>query len=130
MADPPRTPAAVGAPWRILLVEDSADDAELTTIALRDAGVHCEVHRVYAEATLRTALDEFAPHLVLCDLNLPGFDGEQALAVVRAHPCAARFVFLVGQWRDDTPPASDGLLLKDHLASLPALVRRLLEQPA
>ena len=71
--------------WRILLVEDSADDAELTGIALREAGLHCELRRVYTEAALLAALDDFAPHVVLSDLNLPGFDGERALALVRSH---------------------------------------------
>ncbi|WP_129136914.1 response regulator [Luteimonas sp. YGD11-2] len=120
--------AGAGGPWRILLVDDSRDDAELTEIALRDAGLAFHSRRADTADTVRAALAEFDPHLVISDLNLPGFSGGEALELVRAHDPALPFVFLTGSlFVVDEPPADvHGLLLKDDLAPLPALIRRLL----
>src|SRR3546814_11549215 len=61
--------------WRVVLVDDSADDAELAMIELRHAGIDAECVRVDSEASLLSALDGPAPQLVLSDVNMPGFDG-------------------------------------------------------
>jgi two-component system, OmpR family, response regulator len=114
--------------WRILLVDDCADDAELTTIELRGAGLDFEWQRVDREAPLLQALAGFAPHLVLSDLNMPGFGGRQAFALVREHAPQARFVFLTGAVEENAGlPEADAVLLKHELQVLPGLVRRLME---
>lgn len=82
--------AGVDGPWRILLVDDSRDDAELTEIALRDAGLAFHCRRADTADAVRAALAEFDPHLVISDLNLPGFSGGEALELVRAHDPALR----------------------------------------
>ena len=113
--------------WRVLLVDDSADDAELTMIELRHAGIEADYARADSEASLHAALDRAAPHLVLSDLNMPGFDGPRALAIVRERAPAARFVFLTGAIAEDAVlPEADGVLLKHELHDLPGLVRKLL----
>ena len=114
-------------PWRVLLVDDCADDAELTMIELCGAGIHADFARADSEASLLAALDRAIPHLVLSDLNMPGFDGARALAIVRERAPQARFVFLTGALREDARlPAVDGVLLKHDLLALPGLVRGLL----
>lgn len=113
--------------WRVLLVDDSVDDAELAEYALRKGGLVVECRRACTAAGVEQALREFAPQVVVSDVNLPGFSGAEALAAVRAHDPALPFVFLTGGMApDDTPPPADGLLLKDDLDALPALLRRLL----
>lgn len=113
--------------WRVLLVDDSADDAELTMIELRHAGIDADYLRADSEASLLSALEGPAPQLVLSDVNMPGFDGPRALAIVRERAPAARFVFLTGAIAEDaTLPEADGVLLKHELHELPGLVRRLL----
>jgi two-component system, chemotaxis family, response regulator Rcp1 len=84
---------AVGRPMEILLVEDSLTAARLTIGALRNGGIE---HRLTwlsdgneAVAFLRReGKYARAPHpdLVLLDLMLPGRDGREVLADLRADP--------------------------------------------
>lgn len=75
-------PTAPDSPMlRILLVEDSPDDAELIELALRRAGIRFVAERVETEAGLRESLPRANPHVVLCDYHLPRFSCHGALAV-------------------------------------------------
>ena len=87
---------------RILLVEDSLPDIELTLEALSEAKVANEVTVVRDGAA---ALDylmrrgEHAgaqrPDLVILDLNLPKMDGHEVLAAMRAEPELRRIAVAV-----------------------------------
>ncbi|TQT99909.1 hybrid sensor histidine kinase/response regulator, partial [Xanthomonas perforans] len=68
---------------KILLVEDSPEDAELLSDQLLEAGLDAAFERVDSEPSLRAALDDFQPDIVLSDLSMPGFSGHQALRLVR-----------------------------------------------
>src|SRR5690625_465488 len=122
---------APGQPYRVLLIEDSRDDAELIEIALREGGLAVECHRAWSDATVRAALDGPAAQCVLSDFNLPGFSCMEALALVRAHDPALPFVLLTGSPAaalPEPPPAADAILSKDDLPDLPGLDRRLLQK--
>ncbi|MCY7354580.1 MAG: response regulator [Lysobacter sp.] len=111
---------------RILLIEDSAEDAELTGIELAGAGLRVESIRVDNETALQTVLADFRPQLVLSDIALPGFSAERALQIIRAQTPDARFVIFSGTDQSDHPgvPGIDGWLCKRDAAQLPALIRR------
>ena len=118
-------------PWRVLLVDDSQDDAELAEFALRKAGLDVECLRACTAQEVEQALRGFAPQVVVSDVNLPGFSGVQALALTRAFDPALPFVFLTGGTAPgEAPPPAEGLLLKDDLDALPALLRQLLQERA
>ena len=120
---------APGQPYRVLLIEDSRDDAELIAFALADGGLQADCQRAWSADTPREALRDAAPQLVLSDLNLPGFCAEEALQMVRAHDPRLPFVLLTGTPAIALPeplPGTDGLLSKDDLQQLPDLVRQLL----
>lgn len=75
----------------ILLVEDSTADAELTLIAIRQEWPQVSVHVVDngddALAYLRGEgdhTDAVRPDLILLDLNLPGRDGTEISAILKA----------------------------------------------
>ncbi|WP_202843835.1 response regulator [Luteimonas saliphila] len=122
-------PATPG--WRVLLVDDSRDDAELAEFAMRKGGLAVDCQRVHTGAALAGALRAFAPHAVVSDVNLPGFSGAEALALARAHDPGLPFVFLTGGLAPgEQPPGADGLLLKDDLDALPDVLRRLLGKTA
>lgn len=116
------------APLRVLIVDDSRDDAELTELALRDAGIAVECRRAYGEAGLSGLLRDFRPQLVLSDVNLPGFSGAEAMGLSRAVLPDVPVVFLTGSpigAPGEELPTGDALVFKDELELLPDVVRRL-----
>jgi chemotaxis family two-component system response regulator Rcp1 len=82
--------------FHILLIEDSAADAQIIARALRDDAVP---HVLTVHRDGRSALDSLRrppvadagpgpspPDLILLDLNLPGLDGTQVLAEIKTDP--------------------------------------------
>jgi DNA-binding NarL/FixJ family response regulator len=80
---------------RLLIVEDTAADAELTVHQLRAAGIECSWERVETEEGFREALLS-APDLIISDGTLPGFEGRAALAITLADAPRVPFIFLSG----------------------------------
>jgi PAS domain S-box-containing protein len=67
---------------RLLLIEDSEDDAVLLLHELRRGGYNPTGQRVQTVKELECALDE-SWDLILCDYRMPALDAPTALAVVR-----------------------------------------------
>ncbi|WP_053981341.1 response regulator [Marinagarivorans algicola] len=67
----------------ILMIEDNADNADLATWMLEDAG-YCVTTAQTAEEGL-ALLDKNPYKLVLMDISLPGMDGKQAIQLIRAN---------------------------------------------
>ena len=80
-----------GVPLRVLIAEDSEDDAQLVVRVLRRGGYIPEMRRVDSEADMRTALDAQAWDLIITDHNMPGFDSREALALARQHDTKTPF---------------------------------------
>lgn len=81
---------------RILMLEDSPEDAELIVYELRRGGIGFETVRVATQEEFRRALEEYKPDLILADYRLPGFDGLTALRIVRAVSHEIPFIFVTG----------------------------------
>ncbi|MGH7529533.1 MAG: response regulator [Gemmatimonadales bacterium] len=75
-----------GAPAEILLVEDNANDAELTLRALRQRNLANQLHlcRDGAEALEYVEQTNTIPKVVLLDLKLPKIDGLEVLRRLKA----------------------------------------------
>ena len=73
----------------VLLIEDNADDVELTRLAFAEAGI---AHPLVVAGDGALALDwlqshrDTLPALVLLDLNLPRLDGREVVQAIRADP--------------------------------------------
>lgn len=86
-------PKPNGHPIKILLVEDSPGDVELTQEALRESKIAIDLQVVSdgeeAMAYLHQAppfTDAPRPDLILLDLNLPRKDGREVLAEIKSNP--------------------------------------------
>jgi diguanylate cyclase (GGDEF)-like protein len=132
--DQPTQEGAAGA-LRVLLIEDSASDAQLAIWRLREAGYTCSYECVVNEAQMRAALRAGLPDLILSDFSLPGFDGMSALAIARAEAPDVPFIFLSGTIGEER--AIEALkrgaidyVLKGNPKRLGPAVKRALEESA
>lgn len=119
---------------RILLLEDSTQDAELLQRELRRGGVSFVARRIETRTALVEQLEEFQPDLVVSDYLLPSFDGLAALEIVRAHSPELPFILMsgyIGEERavDALKSGATDFLLKTTLSGrlIPA-VRRAMQE--
>ena len=118
-------------PLRLLLIEDSEDDALLILRELTRNGFHVDHTRVDTHAALNAALDDAAWDIVITDHNLPGFNSEAALALVRSKDGNLPVIIVSGSIGEEIAVAAmksgaHDYIMKDNLARLaPAIEREL-----
>ena len=118
-------------PLRVLLVEDSENDATLLELALQRTGFSTQCERVETGEALGAALDRQEWELVIADYVMPQFDGLTALAVVKEKGLDLPFIIVSGHITDDTAVAAmkagaHDYVMKDNLTRLgPAVEREL-----
>src|SRR5258705_9642266 len=96
----------MGVPIRLLLVEDSEDDAQLLLRELKRGGYEPVHARVATEATLAAALDRQDWDLVIGDHSMPGFSGIAALVLVRGRGLDVPFICVSGTITEDMAVAA------------------------
>ena len=114
---------------RVLLVEDSPEDAELMCEQMLDSGLEASFERVESAAELREALSRFSPDIVLSDLSMPGFSGNEALQIVRGWHPDVPFIFVSGTMGEENAVAAlhqgaNDYIIKHLPARLPSAVAR------
>ncbi len=72
-----------GTPVRVLIVDDSHDDAFLLKTELARRGVFLDYRRVDSAAEMASALASENWRLIISDHNMPGFDALGALEVLK-----------------------------------------------
>ena len=123
----------MGATLRLLLVEDSEDDAQLLVRRLTRGGFEVQAERVQTAGALQAALDRQPWDVVIGDHSMPQFSGGAALAMMRERGLDVPFIFVSGTISEAAAVAamSEGAsdyLAKDNLARLvPAIERELRE---
>src|SRR5437870_7915617 len=129
---PPRS-LSMRVPLRVLIAEDSEDDARLLLRELQQAGYQPTHERVDTPAAMTTALDRHAWDLVIGDYSMPEFSGPAALALLRAHDPDTPFIFVSGSMGEDVAveamkAGAQDFLTKGNLRRLiPAIERELRE---
>src|SRR5689334_9473433 len=83
-------------PLRVLLLEDSAADAELVERELNQAGMPVLAERVDTREAFALALRDFGPDIVLSDHSLAAFDALAALRVLRSVRPATPLIVVSG----------------------------------
>src|SRR5438093_558985 len=117
---------------RVLLVEDSASDAELMLRALRGAGLEPVHERVDNPEAMRQALKRQSWDVVLSDYSMPAFDAPAALVLLQQHSEDIPFIVVSGSVGEDTAVAvmkagAADYVMKDRLTRLAPAVTRAID---
>lgn len=120
------------APIRILHLEDSRVDHALVKFALQRSQMPCELTLVDTLEDFQRELDTRSHDIVVADYHLPGFNGLDAWALVRASGISIPFVILSGAIGEAAAVEAmhsgvDDYLLKDNMARLAHVVERALD---
>src|SRR4029079_7952046 len=89
-----------------LIVEDSANDAELLLHELTEGGYDVVHERVQTPAEMTTALARRPWDVVLSDYSLPGFSAPHALEIVRRSGRDLPFIIISGTIGEETAVAA------------------------
>ncbi len=116
-------------PRHILIVEDSADDAELAVRALRQSGCELTYQRVDTPEAMLAALQGAHWDLVIADYSMPRFNGLAALKMLRNAGLDLPFILVSGTVGEDVAVeamkcGAQDYVLKSNLARLPLAVER------
>ena len=122
-------------PIRILICEDSDDDATLIAAHLRRGGLSVGYERAESAAQVADALRLRPPDLVISDYNIPGFGAEQALELLDASGLDIPFILVSGRIGEESAVSlmragAHDFVLKDRMAKLVQVIRRELGQAA
>jgi len=113
---------------RVLLIEDSEVDAELILLELSRSGYEPFSERVQTASSLERALQQDWD-VALSDYSMPGFDGVEALRIIREQGKELPFIIISGTIGEETAVAAlhagaDDFLLKGSMNRLAAAVER------
>lgn len=114
---------------KILLIEDSPQDAELTLLSMEASGIKVNSTLVHNHHGAAQALSQEVFDVVLCDFLLPGSSGADVLKIARQLAPETPFIFLSGIFGEQQAVEMMRLgavdyVLKQNLKMLPKAVTR------
>jgi len=116
---------------RILIIEDNETDAELVLRQISRSGFNIAFERVETMQQMKDALSNEAWDLIISDYNLPQFDANGALNLLKETGFDIPFIVVSGNIGEETAVSlmkagANDYLMKDNLARLgPAIQREL-----
>jgi len=118
---------------QLVMVEDSAHDAEIMARHLARAGLSCVIHRVQTESEFTAALLAGKSDIILSDFSLPRFDGLRALEIAVALAPQTPFIFVSGTLGEERAVealrmGATDYVLKTNLSRLSSSVERALRE--
>ena len=120
-------------PIRVLLVEDSAQDAELALCALREEGYDPAAQRVDTPDAMANALETQEWDVIIADYVLPSFSGLDALRLVQHKELDIPLIIVSGNIGEDVAvdavrAGARDYVLKSYLKRLAPAVKREIEE--
>lgn len=114
---------------RVLIVDDSDDDAKLMIRQLHKGGYDPKWERVETAEAMGAALDRQQWDVVLCDYKMPSFSAPAAMKLVQNKNIDIPFIIVSGAIGEDTAVAAmksgaHDYLMKDKLAKLVVTIER------
>ncbi len=120
-------------PLRLLIVEDSEDDAFLLVRTLTQKGFDVDFKCIETSSEMRQALEEQPWDAVISDYQMPSFDGLAALGIYKEFDLDIPFVVVSGAIGEETAvkvmkAGAHDYLLKHNLARLVPVIERELQE--
>lgn len=118
---------------RILILDDSAPDVELTEHVLREDGLNFSSIVIERREAFEAELERQPPDLILSEYTIGGFDGRQAMEMAKRKAPNTPFIFVSGMPGEHVAiellkQGATDYVLKTHRARLgPAVTRALRE---
>jgi PAS domain S-box-containing protein len=118
---------------RILIVEDSEDDALLELLQIKKGGYTVDYDIVETEEKMKSTLNQKTWDIVLSDYAMPHFNGIEALKMVKESGIDIPFIIISGTIGEDVAVeamkagANDYIMKNNLLRLLPAVERELRE---
>jgi signal transduction histidine kinase len=114
---------------RVLLIEDSADDAQVLGLELLKQGYAASITRVDTRKGLARALDEGPWDVVLCEERLPGMDALYVLTLVQSLGVDLPFIIVASAISESSGvevmrAGAHDFLCKHSLGKLGAIIER------
>ena len=123
----------MGTPLRVLIIEDSEDDAAMLIRELRSGGYDPTFKRVETDQAMTASLDQQGWDVIIADYTMPEFSGQAALALVRKKGLDLPFIMVSGTVGEEVAvdmmrAGAHDYVMKRNLARLsPAIERELRE---
>jgi len=122
-------------PLRVLIVDDSEDDATLLLRQLRQGGWEPAHVRVDTADAMSAALDQGGWKLIISDFSMPQFSGFDALTLLRKRNVDPPFILVSGNVGEETAveamkSGANDYLFKGNLKRLGPVVERELREAA
>jgi two-component system, cell cycle sensor histidine kinase and response regulator CckA len=126
-------PEKMKKPFRVLIVEDSENDALLMANELNRGGFEADCKRVDTPKTMREALEGGSWDVVLADFRMPTFNAIDALNIVKEKKMDIPFIVVSGTIGEDTAveamrAGANDFFTKDKLTRLVPAVQRELKE--
>lgn len=121
----------MGAQLRILLIEDSEDDARLLLREIKRGGYEVESERVETAEAMHAALTRQQWDLIICDFSLPRFSAPRALELLKQSGIDLPFIIASGTIGEESAvnalkAGAHDFIIKGNFARLiPAIEREM-----
>ncbi len=119
--------------YKVLVVEDISQDAELIEREIAKVLKSCIFERVWSQEDFIRLLADFQPNMIISDYYMPGFDGLTALKIARKKLPDIPFIIVTGTLNEDIAVecmrsgASD-YVIKEYIKRLGPSIVNALEQ--
>ncbi len=112
---------------KILLLEDSKEDADLITRVIKKSGMNFVTERVDTCDEYVKAIQDFRPDIILSDHSLPQFNSMEALKICKKESALTPFILVTGTVSEEfavecLTAGADDYLLKGNLTRLPSAI--------
>lgn len=114
-------------PLKILMLEDTAGDAEIVQQLLKKEELSFEFSLVMNKDAFLIALDEFQPDIILADNSLPQFNATDVLKIIQKRSEHIPCILVTGTASEEfaagiIKSGAEDYILKDRLGRLPAAI--------